>query len=161
MDVFELLDELEQEIEEAKRVPLSSKIVTEKEQLLDYIDKIRTELPEEMRQAKWVAKERERIIDEARAEIKQMKEETRDKVLKMAQESEIVKEAKLQSEEIITEAYKIAHEVKKGANKYADDVLSSIESKLQKTLAIIEGGREELRERNPKKEVSEMEDEEI
>ena len=158
MDIFELIDELEREIEESKRVPLSSKIVTEKERLLDYIDKIRSELPEEVRQAKWVVRERERIIDEAKTEVKEMKEDARTKVLKMAQESEVVKEAKLQSEEIITEAYKVANEIKRGANKYADDVLASIESKLQKTLAIVEEGRSELRERIPKKEVIETED---
>jgi len=160
MDILELIDELEQEIEEAKKVPLSNKIVTEKERLLDYIDKIRSELPEELRQAKWIAREREKIIDEAKVEAMQMKEEARGKVLKMAQESEVVKEAKLQSEEIIAEAYKVAHEIKKGANKYADDVLASIENKLQRTLTIVEDGRVELKERIPKKEVNETEDEE-
>jgi len=160
MDIFEILDELEQEIEMAKKVPLSSKIMTEKEQLLDYIDRIRAELPEEMRQAKWVAKERDRIIDEASVEAEEMKKEAKQKVMMMAQESEFVKEAKRQSDEIITGAYNIAHEVKSGANKYADEVLASIEGKLQKTLSIVEGGRHELRERSPKKEANEIEDEE-
>jgi len=160
MDIFEILDELEQELEMAKKVPLSSKIITEKELLLDYIDRIRGELPEEMRQAKWVAKERDRIIDEAQAEAEEMKKEAKHKVMIMAQESEFVKEAKRQSEEIITGAYSIAHEVKSGANKYADEVLASIESKLQRTLSIVEGGRSELRERSPKKEVNVVEDEE-
>ena len=158
VDILEVLDELEQEIEASKKVPLSNKIITEKEQLLDYIDKIRSELPEEMRQAKWIARERERLIDEAKVEAEKMKEDAKDKIIKMAQESEIVREAKFQSEEIIAEAHKIAYEIKGGANKYADEVLASIENKLQKTLAIVEEGRDDLRERLPRKEISEVED---
>jgi len=158
VDIFELLDELEQEIEEAKKVPLSNKIIAEKERILDYIDRIRGELPDEMRQAKWVSKERERIIDEAKVEADEMKKEARHKVMEMAQESEIVKEAKLQSEKIITDAYGIAHEVRSGANKYADEVLASIENRLQKTLTIVESGRSELKERTSKKEAIETEE---
>lgn len=158
MDIFMLLDELEQEIEAGKKVPLSSKILTEKERLLDYIDKIRSELPEEMRQARWVVKERERVINEAKAEAQEMPENARNKIKKLAQESEVVREAKLQSEEIIAKAHEVAYEIKSGANQYADDVLDSIETRLQKTLAVVAEGRNELKKRLPKREVNEIED---
>jgi len=107
-------------------------------------------LPEEIRQAKWVVRERERILDEAKTEAEEMKEDARSKIIKLAQESEVVKEAKLQSEEIIAEAYKTASEIKSGAHQYADDVLFSVESRLQRTLAIIDEGRSELKGKLPR-----------
>ncbi|KUO52418.1 MAG: hypothetical protein APF76_05125 [Desulfitibacter sp. BRH_c19] len=157
MDIFMLIDELEQEIETGKKVPLSSKFVMEKERILDYIDKIRSELPEEMRQARWVVRERERVINEAKMEAQEVLDNTKNKITRLAQESEVVREAKIQSEEIIAEAHKVAYEIKSGANQYADNLLASIEIKLQQTLATIEEGRSELKERLPKKDINDIE----
>lgn len=158
VDIFMLIDELEQEIETGKKVPLSSKVLMEKERMLDYIDKIRSGLPEEMRQARWVVRERERVINEAKLEAQEVLDNAKDRIKKLTQESEVVKEAKLHSEEIIAEAHKVAYEIKRGANQYADDLLASIETRLQKTIATIQDGRSELKERLPKREVNAIED---
>ncbi len=152
VDILVLLDELEQEIETAKKVPLAGKILLEKDDLLDIIDKIRTELPEEIRQARWIVRERERVINEAKAEASKIIEDAKSKTKQLALESEVVKEAKLHGEEIIAEAHKISYEIKSSAHEYADNILASIENNLQKSLEIILQGRKELKTKNPQTE---------
>ena len=66
MDIFEMLDELEEIIETGSKIPLTGKVVVDAEELLDCLDQIRSVLPEEIRQARWVAKERERMLSEAK-----------------------------------------------------------------------------------------------
>jgi vacuolar-type H+-ATPase subunit H len=147
MDMFALLDELEHEIENSKKMPLSAKIVIDRELLLNYIDKIRSELPEEMRQARWIVRERERVINEAKIEAEKIINEAKLTLKKMAQESEVVREAKIHGEEIIAEAHKISYEIKSSAHQYTDELLASVETRLQKSLNLIKEGREELQAR--------------
>ena len=54
MEIFTLLETLEDILESGKNIPFSDKILVEKEQLLDIIKEIRLKLPEELKQAKWI-----------------------------------------------------------------------------------------------------------
>lgn len=144
VNVLRILDEIEELIESSARIPMTGKILIDDEVLLDYLDRIRTGLPEELRQAKWLTKERQRVIQEAEAESQRMIEETRAYVAKMASENEIVREAQLQAEEIIAEAKQNVLDLKAGAREYADDILRQLEHTLGKTIASVKKGREEL-----------------
>lgn len=55
LNIFNVLDELEDMIDNSKRV--LGKVLINEEALLEYVDKIRTLLPEEIHQAKWLSKE--------------------------------------------------------------------------------------------------------
>ena len=68
MEVFTLLDNLEDLIENSKKVPLSNKIMVEQKEVLNLIKDIRNKLPEELKVAKFVRQERERILAEAKKE---------------------------------------------------------------------------------------------
>ena len=62
MEIMEIIDMMEETIEKAPTVPLSGKIVVDKEDLLDYIQEMRLVFPDEVKEAKWVKEERERIL---------------------------------------------------------------------------------------------------
>ena len=66
MEIFTLLDNLEDLIENSKKVPLSNKIMVEQREALDLIKDVRNKLPEELKVAKFVRQERERILAEAK-----------------------------------------------------------------------------------------------
>ena len=68
MEIFQLLDNLEDLIENSKKVPLSDKSMIDKEEILEVLKEIRLKLPDELKQAKWVKEERERILAEAQKE---------------------------------------------------------------------------------------------
>ena len=56
MEVMKLLDEMEELVEDSGRIPLTGKVIIESEDLLDKVDRIRSILPEELRQAQWINK---------------------------------------------------------------------------------------------------------
>ena len=149
MKFKELIDELEEFVEDAGKIPLSGgKCLINKEELFGIIEQIRLAYPEDIKQAEYVKKERDRILSDAEKEAKMLTDEAKNKVAKMVDDSEIVRLAKQKSEEIIKEAQNTAHgivttatdqanqvkdEKKKEINTYQDNVVDYIISMLQKT----------------------------
>jgi vacuolar-type H+-ATPase subunit H len=145
VEVMKVLDEIEELVDGSGRVPLTGKVIIEAEALLDKVDRIRSLLPEELRQAQWVSKERDRILNDAQKEAEELLSKTHLEVKNLAQETEVVKEANTQAGNIIMEAQQKALEIEEGANSYAFDVLKSLEDNLSKILNIVKKGQEELK----------------
>lgn len=142
MEIFTLLETLEDILESGKNIPFSDKILVEKEQLLDIIKEIRLKLPEELKQAKWIKEERERIIAEAQKDADDIVREAENRIISMIDEHEITKKAYDKKTEIIADANEMYREITQGTNSYVDGILASIESdiiKLGKTLNGVEG----------------------
>ena len=70
MTVLDLLDELEDIVDTAPNVPLTGKIMVESSEVLEIVDDIRKALPEDVKQAKWLKDEKERILAEAKEEAR-------------------------------------------------------------------------------------------
>ena len=68
MEIFTLLETLEDIMEKSRNVPFSSKCIVDKEEFLEIIKEIRLKLPDEIKQAKWIKEERQRILVEAQNE---------------------------------------------------------------------------------------------
>lgn len=151
MKLMALLDELEQFVENSRRLPLTEKIFLDGDQLLDYLDQIREALPEEIEEAKRIYRDRERVIGEARHEAEHLVEETRLQMSRMVENHEVSRQAQGMAEEVIEQARKVAREIRQGANEYADEVLREMEEiiekasvSLQQSLQAIRNGRDEL-----------------
>jgi vacuolar-type H+-ATPase subunit H len=144
LNVFNVLDELEDMIQNSKRV--LGKVLVEEESLLEYLDKLRTLLPEEIHQAKWLSKERERLIQEAHQESERILTNVQEEARRKADESEVVRQAKESAEEIIAQSKRLAKEIKSGAAQYADDILLKLEDNISQSLTIINQARNELNE---------------
>ena len=69
MEIFTLLETLEDILEKSRTVPFSNKGIVDKEEILELIKEIRLKLPDELKQAKWVKEERARILDEAQKRL--------------------------------------------------------------------------------------------
>ena len=65
MEIFTLLETLEDMLENSKKVPFTTRGMVDKEEMLEIIKEIRIKLPDELKQAKWVKEERQRILVEA------------------------------------------------------------------------------------------------
>ncbi|NPV28147.1 MAG: ATPase [Firmicutes bacterium] len=144
MDIFKVLDEFESIIQSSKKVPMTGKILISEEVLLDFLDRIRTILPEEIRQAKLLSRERERVIQEAREEAERILAEVREEVNRLTSESELTKQAQAAAEEIVSQARRVAREIRNGATEYADEILRQLEGSLDQNLSVIRRAREEL-----------------
>lgn len=149
MEVLDLLDRLENLISTARRVPFTGRVLVDEEEVYSILDEIRQAFPEELRQAKWISKERDRFLAGAREEADNLVKEAKSYVAKMAEDSAITQKAQEKAEEILEEARRIAREIKHGAREYADEVLSKIEGSLARTVETIRQSREQLQGKQP------------
>ena len=115
--------------------------IIDKDELLDMIQDIRMKYPDEMKQAKWVKEERQRIINDAQKEAAGIIKAAEDKIAAMVNEHDITQQAYEKANQIVDSAQKNSHEIRVGANQYADDVLRALEEELIKTAETIRANR--------------------
>ena len=141
MEIMEIIDMMEETIDKAPVVPLSGKILVDKEDLLDYIQEMRLVFPDEVKEAKWVKEERERILAEAQTRSETMVKNAEEKVVQMIDEHEITKEAVEHANQMVNDAQTKAMEIKTDCDQYADDILNDIEKRLDMLLKKVHDDR--------------------
>ena len=145
MEIFTLLETLEDIMEKSRNVPFSSKCIVDKEEFLEIIKEIRLKLPDEIKQAKWIKEERQRILVEAQNEANDIIKEAEIRIISMIDEHEITRKAYEKKVEIIETANEMSREIKSGTEEYADGVLAGIEVALEDALKVIQNNRKELK----------------
>lgn len=146
MEIFRLIDELELQIKESKRLPFTSgKVIVESNRFLDRLDRLRAILPEELEEASKILSHKENIVQTACAEAQNYVEESKDKVARMLDQNEITQNAMNVADDIINRSHKIAAEIRMDADNYAEEVLTHMELVLKKGLEAVLKGKEELR----------------
>ncbi|CAN5884464.1 MAG: ATPase [Euzebyales bacterium] len=147
MDVESAIQQLEQLIAEGRPVPLSSSVMVNRAEVEAVLTDMRTRLPDELRQSRWVIKERDDLLAQAARESEQLMADTRVERERMLSETEVVRAANREAERILTDAREHARVLRLEAEDYVDGKLANFEIVLQKTLAAVEKGRERLRGR--------------
>lgn len=130
MDIMEIIDMMEETIEKASSVPLTGKVMIDKDELLDYIQEIRLVYPDEMKEAKWVKEERQRILSEAENRAETIQKNAEETQMQLIDEHEITKCAYDQANELVNNAQQQAMETKADADQYVDDILNDVEHRL-------------------------------
>jgi hypothetical protein len=134
IELDDLIDELEDALAEGRRVPFSGRLMVDEERILDIIDRMRVAVPEELKQARRVIGEQERLLSEARAQVQQTMEE---QGMLAAVEAERAR--------LLAEAERDAQAVRAGADDYARQVLEELEQRLARLSASVQNGLKELR----------------
>jgi len=145
VDLLSALNELEELIENSGKIPFTRKVMVEEDRILDLLDRIRTTMPEEIRQAKWIIQEREKVLSDSQKEAMRILDNVQKQVEQQAEDSEVARQAKVVAEEIIAKAEAMAKEMREGAKSYADDILLNLQESLNKISTQIEQGRTELK----------------
>jgi F0F1-type ATP synthase membrane subunit b/b' len=109
---------------------------------------MRATIPEEIKQARWIVKERQEMLAEAKREADRLIAEAREQAVREASQTEIVKLAERQAQEIIDDARRQAREMRLEIEDWADSILSTLEVNLDKFLIAVRRGRERLHERS-------------
>ena len=121
MEIFTLLETLEEILERSKNVPFSTKGIVDKEEILG------------------------RILIEAKKEAEDIVKEAENRIISMIDEHEITKKAYEQKAQIIETANEMSREISKGTKDYADNVLGKVEAVLEESLKTIQNNRNELK----------------
>ena len=144
MDVLVLIDKLDDLVHNAKSVPMTDQVRVDKEEIYDILDQMRATIPEEIKQARWIVKERQEMLAEAKREAERIVKEARERQEKLISQEEITKQAERAADEIVEEARGREREIRLGAEDYADEILNTLEVNLQKFLAAVQRGRDRL-----------------
>jgi F0F1-type ATP synthase membrane subunit b/b' len=145
MDVLVLIDKLDDLVHNAKQVPLTDQVRVDKEEIYD--------IPEEIKQARWIVKERQEMLAEAKREAERIVKEARERQTQLVSQQEVTRQAERQAEEIIEDARAREREIRLGAEDYADEILNTLEVNLSKFIAAVQRGRERLQGRDEPAEV--------
>ncbi|MDP8909444.1 MAG: ATPase, partial [Chloroflexota bacterium] len=103
-DILYLVDRLEELVGMGKRVPLSNRVMVEEEEFLSLVDQLRVAVPNEIKQAQRVIKERERIIGEAQDEARAIVKAAQDRAELLLSQHGVLAEARVRGEEILRRA---------------------------------------------------------
>jgi vacuolar-type H+-ATPase subunit H len=147
MDLLNLIDEIEDIVEAGTSVPLTSRVMVNRDELLDIIKEIRIKLPDEIKQASWIKEERQRILDEAQKSASSMLNEAETRLEELVDNEEIVRQAKERAEEIIRKAELSSEEIRNGALEYADELLYDTQEQFKEIIQVLNENRRELRVR--------------
>lgn len=158
MEILDLLEEFESIIEGSGRIPMTGKVVIHEEILYNYLDKFRAYLPQSVRDAEYILREKDRLLAESAREGEGIIENAKVKSQRITGESEIVKQAIAQGEKIIENAKQEARNLVTGAYGYSEEVMSTLQGELEEALKVIRTGREAIRTNLPPVSVRELQD---
>ncbi len=141
MDVMEIIEMIEETVDKAPTVPLSGKVLIDKEDIMDYVQEMRLAYPEELKEAKWVKDERQRILNEAENKADILVKTAEETQRRLVEENEIAKRAQEYAEEVVNTAQTKAMEIKNDCNQYVDDLLGDAERRLEMLLKKVHDDR--------------------
>ena len=159
MDLIERIDELQVLIEEAKSVPLSTSAVINRDEFLELLAQLKQEVPDEIREARWMARDRDELLARARNEADRIVAEAREPRDRLLSRTEVVHAAERDAERIVERARERAGQLRLEAEDYIDQKLAAFEILLNKTLAAVGRGRDQLQGSGRPAAVAELETE--
>ena len=111
------------------------------------VGELRSALPDELTQARWVIKERDEILERAQADAMRLVDDAREQRDRLVSDQEVVRAAERQAHRLVEEATEHARQIRLEAEDYVDAKLANFEVVLNKTLTAVEKGRQKLRGR--------------
>lgn len=123
---------------------IAGKVLIDKDELEELIHKMRIALPEEIKEAEWLSREKEKYLEQAQEEAKRILREAEIYVERMIREDQITTRAEEEARKIIAEAKKSAARIEADAMQYANSILEQLEESLERTIRIVRKGREEM-----------------
>ena len=145
MNTLEIIDQIEELLDGCRRIPFSANILLNGDEIYDLIEELRNVMPEELKQSRWIVKERENMIEEARKQAGKIIMDAEGRAEMLIGETEIVKNATRKSEEIMSSIEVRARTIRLEAEDYADEKLANLEAVLHKLLNSIKKGREQFK----------------
>jgi len=148
-ELQELVDELILAVEGARNVPLSSSVMLDRTQLLDMLYRLRDEMPDELRAARWMVREREAFVGRTNEKAREMLDRARQRSEQLVSESYIVKEAVEEANSLVRRAEAEATRIRLEAEDYSDQAFEQTEAVLADLLAQVRRARADLHQARP------------
>ncbi|HJR86063.1 MAG TPA: hypothetical protein VJ930_00260 [Acidimicrobiia bacterium] len=150
IDVFELIETLIAEVQEAKSVPLSGNILIDRDWITERLQKLQADLPNELRAARWMVREREAFIARTNERAKEIMDRAQTESRRMVSENHILSEAVEEANILVRRAEGDARRLRLESEDEIDGHLSRIETLLTELLGRVHFARDEFHKARPK-----------
>ena len=162
MDILYLIDRLENLVSSSSKMPFTNQLLIKESEMLALLDQMRISIPDEVKQARRLVQEKERMLAQAQSEataiLARAREEadravSREGLARTAEErsQELLRQAGIRARQINHQAEERAEALQAEADGYVAETLhnlkehlSSIEADVSRTILSIEKGLESL-----------------
>jgi F0F1-type ATP synthase membrane subunit b/b' len=143
-DLETILRELREIVDAARTMPMSSSVLINREETLALVDEALASLPDELRHARWLLKERDEYLAQARRDAEDIVEAGRVQAERMVERTEVAREARRVAQHVVSTAEADSRRLRHEAEDYIDQKLAAFEVVLERTMATVQKGREQL-----------------
>ena len=143
-DLETILRELREAVDAARTMPMSSSVLVNREETLALVDEALASIPDELRHARWLLKERDEYLAQARRDAEDIVEAGRVQAERMVERTEVVREARRVAQHVVSAAEADSRRLRHEAEDYIDQKLAAFEVVLERTMATVQKGREQL-----------------
>ena len=150
--VEELVRRVMDVINAARPMPLSTSVMVSRDEILELLEAALLELPDEVREARWLLKEREDLLSKARIDAGLVIEEARTRVAQMVQRTEVVRSAERKARQMVEEADSQARRRRHEVDDYCEQRLEQFALALEKVQTAVTDARGRLQPTLPVRE---------
>jgi hypothetical protein len=148
-ELQDMIDVMIAHLEEAKSMPLSANVLVDKDEFLSMLHRMREELPDELRAARWMVREREAFVARTNERAQEIIDRARSESRRLVSESYILAEAVEEANILVRRAEGEARRLRLEAEDEIEAHLERLESMLASVLTKVHSARAELHEARP------------
>lgn len=149
-DILDIVDDLIVNLHEAKSMPLSANALVDREMFLDLLETLRASLPDELRAARWMVREREAFISRTNEKAREIVDKARTEADGLVSDSNIVAEAVEEANILVRRAEGEARRLRLETEDEIDHKLQRVEGLLVDIMSQVQSARDELHQARPK-----------
>jgi hypothetical protein len=143
-DTHQLIQRALDIIANAPNIPLSSSPRIDRDEIVALLDEALHRMPGEVRQARWMIRERQEFVAKTRREADELLEQARVQAERMVQRTEVVRAAEQRARQIVDSAEAEARRQRHETEDFLDQRLGSFEILLDRLTKTVKAGRERL-----------------
>ena len=128
----------------APTMPLSSSPRIDRDEIIELLEEALQRLPDELRQARWMLKERQEFVAKTRREADELLEAARVRAERMVQRTEVVRAAEQRARQVMETAEADSRRLRHETEDFLDQRLGSFEILLDKLSKTVAAGRQKL-----------------
>jgi DNA repair exonuclease SbcCD ATPase subunit len=128
----------------APSMPLSSSPRIDRDEVVELLEDALVRLPDEIRQARWMLKERQEFLDKTKREADELLGAARQQAERMVQRTEVVRAAETRARQVIDAAEEETRRLKNETEDFLDQRLGSFEILLDRLSKTVANGRNRL-----------------
>lgn len=148
-ELQDMVDEMIGQLEEAKSMPLSTNVLVDKEVFLDMLHRLRADLPDELRAARWMVREREAFIARTNERADEIIDRAKSESRRLVSESYVLAEAVEEANVLVRRAEGEARRMRLETEDEIDASLEEVENLMAGLLTRVHNARAELHQSRP------------